>query len=817
MTGQFLRPDLDAPALRAAWPEICQALDSLRERLSRLVWGGYQGASSASPPGDADPPALAIVQEILSMPSSSLHPSELFTLAMDRLSRLLAADRAMLFVAEAGGARLVPRSAHGFRRDDLESIALQPGEGLVGRAFKERRVLTYSSGSEAEAADSFIQRFPVWAAIAVPVRGEDEVTGVLYAGRRRLGAPFGANDVVLLLVIADRVGGGLVHQALLDRRTRHVARLGELAAFAGRVAAAPSLNDVLAKACEAGCRLVEVPAAAIAVAGRGDELELVAARGLPAAQEAWRRVDLREGLTAEIYTRGGAVACRDVQSRPAPERSFLGDGGFHGCLLLPLPLGNEVAGVLYLADTEVRDFSAEEIQAAGVLAAMASMAVDNSRSRGELRGALEGARTSQERLVHVEKARALAEMAGGLARELDNIFAIILGKSRLLLTHTHDESLRDGLGLLEEAAWRGADVVHRLAALGAPTSGEPAPVDLTAIVQDALALTRPRWKDDNEGRKAPIDIVTDLRSVPAVLIGAEAIREAVVNLIVNAVDAMPQGGRLTVATRPRAAGVEVVVEDTGEGISEDVRSRVFDPFFTTRGPGHMGLGLTVAHGVVTRSSGRVEVASGTGGGTRVVMWLPAMHTAAAPPAPGAAGASATGEREAGVDHGVGRPPGAGIAAPPGPTAGVLDTQRRQPTEPERRVDPGAEAPSQPASILVLEDEAPIRSLLVEALTQAGYRVDTAVDGLSGLAQLEGGQFDVVLTDLALPQRSGLDIARAVKRLSPRTPVVLITGWGHLLVPERLREHGVDLMLVKPFRLERVLSVVADALRLRRSA
>jgi CheY-like chemotaxis protein len=118
------------------------------------------------------------------------------------------------------------------------------------------------------------------------------------------------------------------------------------------------------------------------------------------------------------------------------------------------------------------------------------------------------------------------------------------------------------------------------------------------------------------------------------------------------------------------------------------------------------------------------------------------------------------------------------------------------------------------SILVLEDEEPVRSLLVEALTLAGHDVDAVPDALSGLAKLESGSFDVVLTDLALPQRSGLDVARAVKRLHPQTPVILITGWGHLLDPERLREHGVDLMLVKPFRADRVLSVVRQALALR---
>ncbi len=189
--------------------------------------------------------------------------------------------------------------------------------------------------------------------------------------------------------------------------------------------------------------------------------------------------------------------------------------------------------------------------------------------------------------------------------------------------------------------------------------------------------------------------------------------------------------------------------------------------------------------------------------------------ATAPPAPAAGGIAVTGEQRADMRHDVSRRGGGAIPEPAGmsPPAVQAD-QSRAVSEPERGPEVLAKPPRAAASILVLEDEAPVRSLLVEALTQAGHTVDAAVDGLSGLAKLESGRFDVVLTDLALPQRSGLAIARSVKRLSPQTPVVLITGWGHLLEPERLREHGVDLMLVKPFRLERVLSVVADALRLR---
>jgi CheY-like chemotaxis protein len=191
------------------------------------------------------------------------------------------------------------------------------------------------------------------------------------------------------------------------------------------------------------------------------------------------------------------------------------------------------------------------------------------------------------------------------------------------------------------------------------------------------------------------------------------------------------------------------------------------------------------------------VRSEHGGGTTVTLWLPAGHVR-------------EGESRAAV--------AAGVNEPNQPTKSELSDLVRDSADVslgDLAADHAAESPAA-VSILVIEDEEQIRTMMVDALSGAGHKVESATDGLTGLARFQGGHFDVVLTDLSLPECSGLDVARSVKRMHPETPVVLVTGWGHLLNPERLRESGIDLMLVKPFRLERLLSVLDDALRLRPS-
>jgi len=235
-----------------------------------------------------------------------------------------------------------------------------------------------------------------------------------------------------------------------------------------------------------------------------------------------------------------------------------------------------------------------------------------------------------------------------------------------------------------------------------------------------------------------------------------------VNLILNALDAMLQGGRLTFTTRRLDGDVELTVSDTGVGMSEEVRRRIFDPFFTTRSPQRAGLGLSVVHGIVARHRGDIEVESREGHGATFRLTLPA-------------------------------------------------TQRGA----DRPVTPSPPPETERASILVIEDEAPLRKTLSDILLTANHSVQAASDGLEGLAMFQRGVFDLVFTDLSMPELSGLEVARAVKKMTPKVPVILVTGWGDQLDPARIRESGVDLMIAKPFRVERVMSTLGDALALRK--
>jgi len=771
MTDDQTERGVPQTVLRESLSEINRTLESVRERISRLG-GSPQPSPPSEPAGDqitpVDENTLRRFEEILALPSSGLEPCEVFELAMERVGALLSADRVMLFLQDPGDL-LIPRSFRGFRREDLAAISIPPGEGVVGRAFQERKAFHYSSSAEGAATDPFVIRFPVRDAVAVPVRVGREVVGVLYAGRRAAGLPFTADMILLLLVVAERMATALTHERLGQRAGRYLLHLREIRTFCEQALVGRDLGPVLSGVCEVGRRMVGVEVAALAIPGKSRGMVLAAASGLPREiVEGWQ-ADADRGLAAEMFAARRPVAFADLAVRSPMMEPWLADLGVRSCLLVPVPIRSDAEGILFLAGVEAREFSPDEIESAQVLGSLAALAIENDRLYGEVRAAFDRLRSTQDHLVQTEKAGALGEMAGGVVHEFSNILAIILGKTQLLLARAPEEAVREGLGMIEEAAWRAADIVRRLQGFAATniedTSGA---VDVNSLVHDAVTLTRALWKDAAEARGVRIEVVTDLENTLPVQGNPAALREAMTNLLMNAIDAMSRGGRLSLTTRAAEGGVRLTVEDTGEGMSPEVRRRAFDPFFTTRGPLRMGLGLSVVYGIAVRHRGRVHLASAEGRGTSVTLWLPGSQAPGRAPAP---------------------PP---VGTPPGEATG-------------------------PASILVLEDEEQIRGMLVDALTQAGHRVESAADGLAGLARFQSGRFDVVLTDLSPPERSGLEVARAVKRMRPGTAVVLITGWGHLLDPARLRDSGVDLMLVKPFGLERVLSVLGDALRLIRAS
>ncbi|HVC21813.1 MAG TPA: ATP-binding protein [Vicinamibacterales bacterium] len=425
-------------------------------------------------------------------------------------------------------------------------------------------------------------------------------------------------------------------------------------------------------------------------------------------------------------------------------------GGQPRCLLVRRapwrgPKG-EVIGILTVA-TDISERKQAEVERERLMqelqqtnARMEQALTEQTRLSGELNQSLTSLRSTQDQMVRAQRLRALGEMASGVAHDFNNSLTTILGLIEWLLhVSPADLSIRPDLETIRTAAVDAAAIVRRLQLFGRSTpDAEAEQVDLAEIARLVVNLARPRWRELAQRRGVQFDVQVEARPVPPVRAVSSEIRELLMNLVFNAVDAMPEGGRIVIRTDTGPDGkARISVIDQGTGIPEDLKARIFEPFFTTKGQNGAGLGLSVCWGIAERHGGALEVESEVGHGATITLALP-----------GVAGAT----------------PATTPPPPPAPAARPAKTPAARVSVPMLRV-------------LLVDDQVDVLESVADMLGALGHKVATAESGEVALGHFDREEFDVVMTDLGMPGINGIELARQVRKARPGTPVVLLTGWG----------------------------------------
>ncbi|HEU5323889.1 MAG TPA: ATP-binding protein, partial [Methylomirabilota bacterium] len=302
-------------------------------------------------------------------------------------------------------------------------------------------------------------------------------------------------------------------------------------------------------------------------------------------------------------------------------------GACPAVLVVPLLVEGRAVGALAIGDVAGRRYTAEETQVAQAFADHAAAALRNSELYAELRSALHAVQASQQKVLDAERMRATGELAAGVAHHVNNLLMVILGHLQLALPRIADPGALDSMRVVEQAVLDGARVLGRVQTLTAEQALTAAgSVDLNALAHEALELTRPQWEAEAQARGRRLEVSFEAGKLPPVMGEPLALREALANLVLNAVDALHAGGTIAVRSWATPDSVYCSVADTGTGMAEATRRRALEPFFTTRGPSRLGLGLSVAYWVLRRHRGALELESVEGEGTVVRLRLPRQGT-----------------------------------------------------------------------------------------------------------------------------------------------------------------------------------------------
>lgn len=457
---------------------------------------------------------------------------------------------------------------------------------------------------------------------------------------------------------------------------------------------------------------------------------------------------------------------------PFPQR--LARGGLGSIVAAPLQVESDIFGVLIVARVRPDGFVSGECEFVRQLSEHVALAAHQAHLYGALQRAYDDLRQTQQAVMQQERLRTLGQMASGIAHDINNALTPATLYTETLLESEMGLS-PEARGYLEIILRAVDDIGHTVARLREfyrqqdPQAAQT-PLALNILLKQAIDITRARWSDMPMQRGIVVQVRMEAADELPPILGIESeIREALVNLILNAVDALPEGGVVTLRTRVRSdvnepdGGIALVeVVDDGVGMDDDTRRRCLEPFFTTKGERGTGLGLAMVYGIMQRHSGDIEIDSKVGAGTTIRLMFPAAKAAVSPQLQG-------------------------------------------------RTEPKA---VQRLKLLLVDDDPILLRSLRDTLEKEGHAVTTAAGGQAGLdafrsALDQGDAFQLVITDLGMPSVDGRRVANGIKDMSPSTPVILLTGWGQRLLADHDIPAHVDRILSKPARLRELREVLAQ--------
>jgi len=716
---------------------------------------------------------LALINDVGRKVVSTLDLNKLLERVIEGIQINFKYNHVSLFLIDESSGELVLKTYFGEDSDSVkEGLRLKVGVGMVGWVAKSKK--TFCSNDVSKEAKYIPAISKTKSALSVPLKSGQKVLGVLDVESFRINA-FDDQDVAVLETLADFLATALNNVKLYEETKRNAHRLALTDQINRAISSTLDLESIFKIVSEELKRVVEYYRISLSFwrpEQHSFEVELVFCRDRESPPKSRRKMFLADETTMYevVQTKKPCyVPTLILENCVKSMDRLIFSEGIRSYILFPIlstgSIGKDqrVVAVLSLESKRTNAFESEQIELLNSIGSHLSIAIKNAQLFSDLESAYESLKKAKDRLIQTEKLRAWGEMAGGVVHDFDNILTSILGRTQLLWKKLEkgepkkSQDLMKNLQLIEKSAGDGAKILSRIQEFTKTKKDTTfSPVDLNEIVEDSLEMTRSYWSDQVIFSGIHIEMKKDLKNKGKILGNATELREVLTNLIINAVDAMPHGGTLTLKSQQDEKSVYLVIKDTGIGMTEEIKNKIFEPFFTTKQDRGIGLGMSVVYNILSRHEGEIDIKSSPDQGSTFTIKLPKYKEA-------------------------------------------------------RKEEKSKMLSGQEACVLIIEDEKNIRDILEEMLSTEGYEVTCAATGKEGIELFKKKRFDLVITDLGIPQMSGWDVADQIKSINPSTPVILSTGWGLKFDPVKMKSPNVDRIIKKPFNLEQVLEVISDLL------
>jgi signal transduction histidine kinase/CheY-like chemotaxis protein len=486
-----------------------------------------------------------------------------------------------------------------------------------------------------------------------------------------------------------------------------------------------------------------------------NRLECISAYGLDSDKIKGRELELGQSITGWVVKNNQALLLQDDVD-PSKYNGFVEkDRNITSALCIPLRANGLIKGVLNVnLINRQRRFNETHLELLSIFAETAGIAIERASLHQELKERM-------NQLIETEKFKAVGKLISALMHDFNNFLSIIIGRAQLLSVQTRDSNLSKHIEAIIKVSTQAADIIQRLNQFGIPIpEKEFTNLDLNQVVNEAIELTRPKWNDWSKLKGVKIKTEKNLTSIPPLFGNAADLREVIINIILNSIDALPKGGLISFRTWEEEESIFLSIKDNGLGMNEEVKKKLFDPFFSTKQEKGNGLGMTVAQSIILQHHGRIGVESEQGKGTTFIIKFPVSKA----------------------------------------------REQEKPTE--------LELSTGKIRVLLIEDDEDLRGVLVEMLSQEGHEVKVACSGTEGISLMKVEKYDIIITDLGISGMTGWDFAAQAKEINSKIPIILVSGWGEQMLTKEAKDLGVEVVLSKPIKRENLKGAIVKALKLK---
>jgi signal transduction histidine kinase len=695
------------------------------------------------------------------------------------MGRALAGDMAGVFLADADHAQLRPIAGYHVPKHlvaEFMTYAIPlKGHPILEEAWKLQRAVALDDvPGDARVDQDSIRRFPHRSSLFCPLTVQSESIGGIFVAWLEQGHRVTPSELRLVEGIGRQASIALANARLVEELQTRQARLEALLAVDRELSRIQPVESLLAGIAEACGRVFGASSVSFRLV-EGDELVDCADWGSHDAPIP-KRLKFGESLSGIVAATGEPVVVQDPATDPRVDpndRESYRRVGVRSFLGVPVKTGERLVGVLTIRSSREIGFTAADVDMAKAFASQAAIALDNSRLYQESRQAFDELSQTQAQLTQAQKMEAVGQLAGGVAHDFNNLLTVISGRSHMFLARaSKDDAARRDIELIVQTSERAAALTRQLLAFSRKQLLQPKSLDLNLLAGELAPMLRRLIGEHIELVLVP---GADLGWVMA---DPGQIEQVIMNLVVNARDAMAEGGMLRIETGnrdvhetmthgqgqvPPGQYVTMIVQDAGCGMDSATLARIFEPFFTTKDPGKgTGLGLATVHGIVHQSGGCIGVDSAVGAGTTFTIYLP---RAAAP---------------------------AEVAeAPPEPSA----------------------LPRGHETVLLVEDEKEVRHLAVDVLKRCGYTVLETGDPLEALTlgDRHGGEVRLLVSDMIMPAMRGPALAERLLAGHPEMRILYMSGYTDDLIRPDGTINPPGAFLQKPFTPRSLARAVRNAL------